>query len=132
MMTDADVRLALSEVAYPGLRRDIVSLGMVGAMFSALAVPVLGVVENMSHATCACGQQSHPFGSGGGVRLARDAGVPLLGQLPFEQGMVDDADRGAPFMLEAPESDAATVMRAIVEQLLKALHFEEVLAEGVA
>ncbi len=102
------------------------------AMFGSLEVPVLGVVENMSHATCGCGHRSHPFGSGGGSRLSNEAGVPLLGQLPFEEGMVEDADRGAPFMIESPQSDAAGVMRAIAEQVLKALHFEEVPAQGVA
>lgn len=101
------------------------------AMFAALEVPVLGVVENMSASTCTCGHRTHPFGRGGGERLSVDASVPLLGQLPFEHGMVEDADRGAPFMVEAPESEAALAMRSIADQVLKALQFEFVPAEGV-
>lgn len=96
------------------------------AMFASLEVPVLGVVENMSHATCSCGHKSHPFGKGGGATLAHDASIPLLGELPFEEGMVDDADRGAPFMVEAPASDVARVMRAITDQVLRGLQFEAV------
>lgn len=102
------------------------------AMFSSLEVPVVGVVENMSHATCSCGRRSRPFGSGGGAKLAGDAGIPLLGQLPFEEGMVDDADRGAPAMIAAAESEVAAVMRSIARQVQHALRLDAVAAGGVA
>lgn len=102
------------------------------AMFSSLEVPVVGVVENMSHATCSCGRRSRPFGSGGGAKLAGDAGIPLLGQLPFEEGMVDDADRGAPAMIAAPESEVAAVLRSIARQVQHALRLDAVAAGGVA
>ncbi|MEO8479675.1 MAG: Mrp/NBP35 family ATP-binding protein [Gemmatimonadota bacterium] len=95
-------------------------------MFETLEVPVLGVVENMSHASCDCGRQWRPFGTGGGQRLADDADVPLLGQLPFEEGMVDDADRGAPAMVETPDSEVAIVMRSIAEQVRHALQLDAV------
>lgn len=96
------------------------------AMFETLEVPVFGVVENMSHATCDCGRQWRPFGQGGGQLLADDAGVPLLGHLPFEEGMVADADRGAPAMIETPEAEVAIVMRAIAEQVRHALQLDAV------
>lgn len=102
------------------------------AMFASLEVPLLGVVENMSHATCACGRRSRPFGSGGGARLANDAGIPLLGQLPFEEGMVEDADRGAPAMIAAPESEVAQVMRSIARQVQHVLRIDAVPMGGVA
>ena len=59
------------------------------SMFRKLEVPVLGVVENMSHALCGCGRRSHPFGRGGGAALAARAAVPLLGELPFEEPVVE-------------------------------------------
>jgi len=61
-------------------------------MFDALSVPVAGVIENMSHAVCECGRRSHPFGRGGGDRLARETGRPLLAQVPF----VAAGDRAGP------------------------------------
>lgn len=61
-------------------------------MFDALDVPVAGVIENMSHATCECGRRSHPFGHGGGERLARETGRPLLARVPF----VGAGDRPGP------------------------------------
>lgn len=102
------------------------------SMFGSLNVPVIGVVENMSYATCACGRRSHPFGSGGGAQLARDTGIPLLGELPFEEGMANDADRGAPTMVGTPNSAVATIMRTIADQVRQALQLDGELAEAVA
>ncbi|MHB8263068.1 MAG: Mrp/NBP35 family ATP-binding protein [Acidimicrobiales bacterium] len=46
-----------------------------------------GVIENMSYFECRHGEIYEIFGSGGGERLAREAGVPLLARLPLEPGM---------------------------------------------
>jgi ATP-binding protein involved in chromosome partitioning len=97
-------------------------------MFRALNVPVFGVVENMSHATCDCGRRSHPFGSGGGAALAHASGVPLLEQLPFVEETVADADRGAPFVVETPQSPIAQGMRDIAARVRDALVLEEAAA----
>ena len=96
------------------------------AMFEKLGVPLMGVVENMSHATCECGRRSHPFGTGGGAMLERTTGVRLLGQLPFEGATVDDGDRGAPAMEESPDGGLATAMREIAARVRVALRLEGV------
>ena len=46
-------------------------------MFKELKVPVLGVVENMSYLDLPDGQKMDVFGSGGGEKLAKQAGVPF-------------------------------------------------------
>src|SRR6201985_1583967 len=54
------------------------------AMFEKVAVPVLGIIENMSVHVCSnCGHVEHIFGAGGGARLAAQGGVTLLGELPL-------------------------------------------------
>jgi ATP-binding protein involved in chromosome partitioning len=89
-------------------------------MFERVGVPVLGVVENMSHFTCPhCGQRTDIFLSGGGDRLAREVGVPLLGQVPLQAGVADLADAGAPVILAQPDSPAAIALRAIAEAVRK-------------
>ncbi|MCC6929070.1 MAG: Mrp/NBP35 family ATP-binding protein [Gemmatimonadaceae bacterium] len=93
-------------------------------MFRTLDVPVLGVVENMSHATCECGRRSHPFGKGGGADLARTSGVPLLGALPFDESAVDGGDRGAPIMVQTPHAEIASALRTIAEMVRSALQLE--------
>lgn len=93
-------------------------------MFGTLDVPVLGVVENMSHTSCACGRRSHPFGSGGGAVLARTAGVPLLGELPFEASAVAGGDGGMPIMVDTPDAEIAVAMREIATRVRAALQLE--------
>ena len=74
-------------------------------MFEQVGVPVLGIVENMStHICSACGHEEAIFGTGGGARLAEEAGVVLLGKLPLEASIQDAADRGAPTVVSEPES----------------------------
>ncbi len=90
-------------------------------MFTKLDVPVLGVVENMSHSVCACGRESHPFGRGGGATLAERAGVPLLAQLPFEEPVVEGEDHGAPPVVELPASAIAVAFRGLAERVMDRL-----------
>ena len=78
------------------------------AMFEKVAVPVLGIVENMSIHVCSnCGHAEHIFGSGGGARMAAQAGVRLLGELPLDARIREDADGGRPTVVAEPESRRA-------------------------
>ena len=68
------------------------------AMFNQMGVPVFGVVENMSWFTPPeQPERRYPiFGSGGGERLATEAGVPLLAQIPIELPVQEGGDSGRP------------------------------------
>jgi ATP-binding protein involved in chromosome partitioning len=77
-------------------------------MFEKVEVRVLGVVENMSvHICSACGHVEHVFGSGGGARMAAQYGVQLLGELPLDIRIREDADGGAPTVVSEPGSERA-------------------------
>ena len=77
-------------------------------MFEKVAVPVLGVVENMSVHVCSnCGHSEHIFGAGGGARMAGQYGVKLLGELPLDAHIREEADGGRPSVIAAPESARA-------------------------
>lgn len=82
------------------------------AMFSTLQVPVLGIVETMSHFACDCGRTHALFGEGGGRRLAAASGVPLLGQIPFDPRVVAAADGGRNALQLFPEGEVAAAFRA--------------------
>jgi ATP-binding protein involved in chromosome partitioning len=74
-------------------------------MFEKVNVPVLGIVENMSVHVCSkCGHVEHLFGAGGGARMAAQYGVELLGELPLDARVREEADGGAPTVVAAPES----------------------------
>jgi ATP-binding protein involved in chromosome partitioning len=77
-------------------------------MFEKVAVPVLGIVENMSvHICSSCGHTEHIFGAGGGARMAQEYGVRLLGELPLDAHIREEADSGRPTVVAAPESARA-------------------------
>jgi ATP-binding protein involved in chromosome partitioning len=77
-------------------------------MFEKVEVRVLGVVENMSVYVCGqCGHVEHVFGSGGGARMAAQYGVQLLGELPLDIRIREDADGGAPTVVAEPGSERA-------------------------
>jgi ATP-binding protein involved in chromosome partitioning len=57
------------------------------------------------------------FGRGGGETLAREAGVPLLAQLPMELAVVEGGDGGRPAVLAAPDSITAATFRELVSRL---------------
>ncbi len=83
------------------------------AMFEKVAVPVLGIIENMSIHVCSnCGHAEHIFGAGGGARMAAQAGVRLLGELPLDARIREDADGGRPTVVAEPRLAArAAVFR---------------------
>ena len=77
-------------------------------MFEKVEVRVLGVVENMSMHVCSqCGHVEHVFGSGGGARMAAQYGVQLLGELPLDIRIREDADGGSPTVVAEPDSARA-------------------------
>lgn len=64
-------------------------------LFRKADVPVQGIIENMSHLRDATsGAVLHPFGQGGGKRLAEKTGVPFLGEVPLEPTLGAALDAG--------------------------------------
>jgi ATP-binding protein involved in chromosome partitioning len=77
-------------------------------MFEKVSVPVLGIIENMSVHLCShCGHADHIFGAGGGARLAAEYGVTLLGELPLDSRIREQADGGCPTVVAEPGSARA-------------------------
>jgi ATP-binding protein involved in chromosome partitioning len=89
------------------------------AMFLQMGVTVLGVVENMSAfiPPDAPDKRYALFGSGGGARLAEEAGVPLLAELPLEMPVREGGDSGRPVVLSHPESASAQAFQALAQRI---------------
>jgi ATP-binding protein involved in chromosome partitioning len=100
-------------------------------MFGKLSTPVLGVVENMSFALCECGRRSHPFGQGGGQRIALDLGVELLGQVPFDEPVVEGGDWGNPAVVAAPDGAVAEAFYAIAQATVNRMNAVARMAAGI-
>jgi len=87
-------------------------------MFEKVGVPVLGVIENMGmHCCSACGHQEHIFGAGGGKRLAERYGLDLLGSLPLDIRIREQADGGTPTVVADPEGELAEAYREVARNM---------------
>jgi ATP-binding protein involved in chromosome partitioning len=87
-------------------------------MFRRLNVPVLGVVENMSHLVTPSGETLDIFGRGGGKKMADKLGVPFLGEIPIDPEIRKGGDTGEPIMEAHPESPAGRAFMEIAEKIL--------------
>ena len=79
---------------------------------------VSGVIENMSWFTGRDGYRYEIFGSGGGELLAKELGVPLLGQIPLVPALREGSDEGAPIVVTDPDSEAARTIDAVAGELI--------------
>ena len=83
-------------------------------MFQKVNVPILGLVENMSLFVCPeCGHVEHIFGQGGAKRMSETYHVDVLGQLPLDAKIREEADSGAPTVISSPDSLAGKIYREI-------------------
>lgn len=84
------------------------------AMFHKVAVPVFGIVENMSYFICThCGERSEIFGYGGARREAERTGAPFLGEIPLDTRIRETSDAGTPIVAADPTSPQAQAYLAI-------------------
>ncbi len=85
-------------------------------MFRQLKVPVLGVIENMSYFVGDDGKRYEIFRHGGGKRLADEAGVAFLGEIPIDPRVAQCGDSGTPFIRKYTD---APVAKAYIELAAK-------------
>ena len=87
-------------------------------MFEQVSVPVLGIVENMSIHICSnCGHAEPIFGTGGGEKMAEKYGTELLGSLPLDMSIRENADGGRPSVIADPEGEPARIYREVARKL---------------
>jgi ATP-binding protein involved in chromosome partitioning len=81
---------------------------------------IAGVIENMSVYVDDEGKEHHLFGTGGGERLAAEAGVPLLGRIPIEPAVADGGDHGHPIALGVgPAADEfRRIAKALIDEII--------------
>lgn len=97
-------------------------------MFQQAQVPVLGVVENMSHHVCSCcGDKTYVFGEGGGARMAAGHEVPFLGEIPLVREVREAGDSGRPVVAAAADDDpVVAAFGAVADRVTSAVPAREV------
>ena len=87
-------------------------------MFEKVGIKILGVVENMSTHICSkCGHEEHVFGSGGGAKMCSDYGVDLLGSLPLDIRIREQADSGTPTVAADPDGAISKEYKKIARRI---------------
>jgi ATP-binding protein involved in chromosome partitioning len=92
-------------------------------MFERVAVPVLGIVENMSwFENPETGKPIAMFGSGGGQQLATLVGLDLLAQIPMDPRISEGGDTGRPLVAVEPTAPAAKVITALAARVVAGMN----------
>ena len=95
-------------------------------MFRQLNVHIFGVVENMSYLELPDGTRMDIFGSGGGERLAKEAGVPFIGGIPMDPAVREGGDTGKPVVVTHPDSPVSKALAQIAEDVAAKISVEAV------
>lgn len=91
-------------------------------LFNRVQIPVMGVIENMSTHICSnCGFEEQIFGTGGGDKLSEQYHIPLLGRLPLDAAIRENADAGQPSVIagDAAAESYLAIAEKIAAQLTK-------------
>ena len=87
------------------------------SMFEKVNVPVLGVIENMSMHICSeCGHTEAIFGEGGGIAMSKKNKVELLGSLPLDIAIRQNADSGKPSLVVEPSGKTSEIYKEIARK----------------
>jgi ATP-binding protein involved in chromosome partitioning len=87
-------------------------------MFEKVGIPILGIVENMSIHVCSkCGHEERIFGEGGGERISQDYNVEMLGALPLDITIREQADSGKPTVVSDPDGRVAQIYKRIARRV---------------
>ncbi len=87
------------------------------AMFNKLRVNVLGLIANMTHSICEkCGHHNRVFGGVGARKEADNAGIPLLGEIPFDPSIGLSGDSGVPIAVQG--GSVASAFDGIAKKLI--------------
>lgn len=87
-------------------------------MFEKVAVPIIGIIENMSTYICpSCSHEEHIFGTGGGEKMCKEYGTDFLGALPLNLSIREQADAGRPTVAADPDSPISEIYKKIARRV---------------
>ena len=116
LIPDADGAIIVTtpqEVALADVRKSI-------SFCRTVAMPILGVIENMSGFVCPkCGEVTDIFKSGGGEQMALEMGVAFLGSIPIDASVVQASDAGRPCVGELGDTGASAAFERAIGPILE-------------
>ena len=113
-LTGALIVTTPSRIAQEDVKRGV-------EMFRQTEVPILGLVENMSHFVCSsCGHATPLFGRGG-EQTARAFDLPFLASIPLDAQLRHQADVGVPLVRAQPQAPASQALERLAADLVERL-----------
>lgn len=89
-------------------------------MLRKVNIPVLGIIENMSVHVCEkCGHETHIFGNEGGIELAKEYSLDLLGQIPLAKTIREQVDAGVPPVVKDPQGPYARCFIEVAKKIIE-------------
>lgn len=89
-------------------------------MFKKTGTPILGIIENMSYFICpCCGERSDIFGHEGAKQTAEKMGETFLGEIPLDMAIRQNADKGTPIVVSAPDSPYSQAYLDIAKKIIR-------------
>ena len=89
-------------------------------MFKKTGTPILGIIENMSYFICpCCGARSDIFGHEGAKQTAEKMGETFLGEIPLDMAIRQNADKGTPIVVSAPNSPYSQAYLDIAKKIIQ-------------
>lgn len=89
-------------------------------MFKKTGTPILGIIENMSYFICpCCGARSDIFGHEGAKQTAEKMSETFLGEIPLDMAIRQNADKGTPIVVSAPNSPYSQAYLDIAKKIIQ-------------
>lgn len=89
-------------------------------MFKKTGTPILGIIENMSYFICpCCGARSDIFGHEGAKQTAEKMSETFLGEIPLDMAIRQNADKGTPIVVSAPNSTYSQAYLDIAQKIIQ-------------
>lgn len=106
------------DIAFRDVRRAAV-------MFAKVNIPVIGIVENMSHFVCPhCGEQTRvfPVSDESGLRkITEGYFVETLAGVPIEPAIAESSENGTPIVISDPDSKTAAIFKELAGKVAQKL-----------
>lgn len=89
-------------------------------MFNKINIPIIGMVQNMSHFICPnCNHESHIFKSKGAEKVATENNLKLLSSIPLNEEICVQSDSGKPIVVSDPNSPVSKPYFDIANEIIK-------------
>lgn len=91
-------------------------------MYQTLKIPLIGLVENMSHVICTNCNEKLQIYPNSTEQLTVDLKIDILGSIPIDTNISEGSDSGVPIVIKSPDSNQSQTYKIIANKLLDFLN----------